>query len=135
MGCGTCSIRRCAGAWASTGGLVDFTVSIPTCKEGLSMPLPFADLEDVVRISQAAERLGYHSVWGDDHITAPRYVREAHANQPRFFQPLITLAYVAAHTTTIRLGTGGLGMPKPETGYLAEQGGTLDHGSHGRGLL
>ena len=37
-----------------------FSVSIPTCKEGLSMPLPFADLGDTVRLSTAAERLGYH---------------------------------------------------------------------------
>ena len=99
------------------------------------MPLPFADLEDVVRISQAAERLGYHSVWGNDHITAPRYVREAHANQPRFFEPLITLAYVAAHTTTIRLGTAVLVMPMREPVYLAKQVATLDHASHGRVLL
>jgi len=99
------------------------------------MPLPFADLGDVVRISQAAERLGYHSVWGNDHITAPRYVREAHANQPRFFEPLITLAYVAAHTTTIRLGTAVLVMPMREPVYLAKQVATLDHASHGRVLL
>lgn len=114
---------------------MDFTVSIPTCKEGLSMPLPFADLSDVVRISQAAERLGYHSVWGNDHITAPRYVREAHADPPRFFEPLITLAHVAAHTTTIRLGTAVLVVPMREPVLLAKQVATLDHASGGRVLL
>jgi probable F420-dependent oxidoreductase len=114
---------------------MDYTVSIPTCKEGLSMPLPFADLDDVVRISQAAERLGYHSVWGNDHITAPRYVREAHATPPRFFEPLITLAYVAAQTRTIRLGTAVLVVPMREPVVLAKQVATLDHASGGRVLL
>ncbi len=114
---------------------MNFTVSIPTCKEGLSMPLPFADLSDVVRISQAAERLGYHSVWGNDHITAPRYVREAHAVPPRFFEPLVTLAYIAAHTSTIRLGTAVLVVPMREPVFLAKQVATLDHASNGRLVL
>ena len=112
-----------------------FTVSIPTCKEGLSMPLPFADVEDVVRLGVAAERLGYHSVWGNDHITAPRYVRAAYADPPRFYEPLVTLAYLAAHTKSIRLATGVLVLPMREPVLLAKQIATLDHVSGGRLIL
>lgn len=120
---------------------MDFTVSIPTCKEGLSMPLPYADIQDVVRLCQAAERLGYHSVWGNDHITAPRYVREAHSDEPnptdppRFFEPLITLSYVAAQTSRIGLATAVLVVPMREPVFLAKQVATLDHASKGRVIL
>jgi probable F420-dependent oxidoreductase len=114
---------------------MDFSVGIPTCKEGLSYPLPFADVEDIVRICQEAERLGYHSVWGNDHIMAPQYVREEYADPPRFFEPLVTLAYVAAHTTRIKLGTAVLVVPMREPAFLAKQVATLDHVSGGRVLL
>ena len=99
------------------------------------MPLPFADLGDTVRLSTAAERLGYHSIWGNDHITAPGYVRAAHPEPPRFYEPLVTLAYVAAHTKTIRLGTGVLVLPMREPVFLAKQVATLDHASGGRLIL
>lgn len=99
------------------------------------MPLPYADIEDIVRISQAAERLGYHSVWGNDHITAPQYVRDAYRDAPRFFEPLITLSYVAAHTRTIRLATAVVVVPMREPVYLAKQVATLDHASKGRVIL
>ena len=60
---------------------MDFGISIPTCREGLSLPLPYADLEDCVAMSQLAEQLGYHSVWANDHITAPAYVRAGTASR------------------------------------------------------
>ena len=59
-------------------------LSIPTCREGLSLSLPFASAEDVVRIALKAEELGYHSVWGNDHITPPKYVREDYETTPRW---------------------------------------------------
>jgi probable F420-dependent oxidoreductase len=112
-----------------------FTVSIPTCREGLSIPLPFADIDDIVRISQEAERLGYHSVWANDHITAPRYVREAYSDPPRFFEPMIVLSYVAAHTRSIKLATAVLVLPMREPVFFAKQVATLDQASNGRVLL
>jgi alkanesulfonate monooxygenase SsuD/methylene tetrahydromethanopterin reductase-like flavin-dependent oxidoreductase (luciferase family) len=61
-----------------------FSVGIPTCKEGLNFPLPFANPAQVIRIIQKAEALGFHSVWGNDHITAPKYVREGFDVSPNF---------------------------------------------------
>ena len=112
-----------------------FSVSVPTCREGLSAPLPFAGIEDVVRLSQAAERLGFDSIWGNDHITAPKYVRDAYSMPPRFFEPLVTLAYVAAQTSRIQLGTAVLVLPMREPVFLAKQVATLDQVSGGRMLL
>lgn len=113
-----------------------FSAGIPTCKEGLNFPLPFADPRDVIRVVQEAERLGYWAVWGNDHVTAPRYVREEYgARQPRFYEPLIALAYAAAATSTIRLAAGAIVLPMREPVYLAKQAATLDAMSGGRFVL
>jgi probable F420-dependent oxidoreductase len=114
---------------------MQFSLSIPTCREGLSLELPFATPEDVVRISQRAEELGYHSVWGNDHITPPAYVREDYDTPPQWFEPLITLAYIAAKTKHIRLGTAILALPLRDPVWVAKQVATLDTFSGGRMML
>lgn len=112
-----------------------FGVGIPTCKEGLNFPLPFANPAQVIRIIQKAEALGFHSVWGNDHITAPRYVREEFSAAPNFFEPLITLAAASQVTRTIRLATSVIVIPMREPVYLAKQVATLDAFSGGRVIL
>lgn len=114
---------------------MEFSISIPTCREGLSLELPFATPEDVVRISQRAEELGYHSVWGNDHITPPAYVREDYESPPQWFEPLISLAYVAAKTERIKLGTAILVLPLRDPVWVAKQVATLDAFSGGRMML
>lgn len=114
---------------------MEFSISIPTCREGLSLELPFASPEDVVRISQKAETLGYHSVWGNDHITPPAYVREDYQTPPQWFEPLITLAYIAAKTSRIKLGTGILVLPLRDPVWVAKEVATLDVFSGGRMML
>ncbi len=112
-----------------------FSVSIPTNKEGLNMPLPFADEQDIIRIVKEAERLGFHSAWGNDHITAPRYVRDEFKKPPRFYELLVTLSYLAGVTSKIKLGTCVIVLPMREPVYLAKQIATLDHFSSGRVLF
>ena len=112
-----------------------FSVAIPTCKEGLSMPLPFAEPEDAIRLSVEAERLGYHSVWGNDHITPPKYVRDAYDRAPNWYEVLITLSFVGAATERIGLGTAVLVVPMREPVLLAKQVATLDRFSKGRLIL
>ncbi len=112
-----------------------FTLSIPTCREGLTLPVPFATAHELVEMAVLAERLGYHSVWGNDHITPPSYVRDTYAETPRFFEPLTMLSYIAARTTRIGLGTSVVPLPLREPGYLAKQVATLDVLSGGRVLL
>jgi probable F420-dependent oxidoreductase len=114
---------------------VIFTLSIPTCREGLTLPVPFASAHELVEMAVLAEQLGYHSVWGNDHITPPAYVRDTYAETPNFFEPLTMLSYIAARTTCIGLGTSVIPLPLREPGYLAKQVATLDVLSGGRVLL
>ena len=87
----------------------------------------------MIRIAQHAEKLGYHSVWGNDHMTTQNYVRAEFPVPPRFWEPLITYAFVPPNTTTLRLGTGVLVLPmRRDIVVLAKQIATLDHFSGGR---
>jgi probable F420-dependent oxidoreductase len=109
------------------------SVGFPTGMEGLTYPIPFAGPEDLLRLAKTAERLGYHSVWGNDHMTTQSYVREEFGRPPRFWEPLVTYAWLASQTTTLRFGTGILVLPmRRDIVVLAKQLATLDHMSGGR---
>lgn len=110
-----------------------FSVGFPTGMEGLTYPIPFSNPEDLIRIAQHAEALGYHSVWGNDHMTTQHYVRAEFPVPPRFWEPLVTYAYLAACTKTLRFGTGVLVLPmRRDIVVTAKQIATLDHFSKGR---
>ncbi len=109
---------------------------LPTGMEGMMYPVPFASAQQIVELAQFAETLGYHSVWGNDHMTTQRYVREEFEDPPRFWEVLVTLSYIAAETTTLGLATGVL-VPamRRDIVVLAKQVATLDHVSQGRFFL
>ncbi len=112
------------------------SAGLPTCMEGMMYPVPFASPQDLVRIAQKAEAWGYHSVWGNDHMTTQRYVREEFEQSPNFWEPLITYAHLAAHTQHLRFGTGMLVTPmRRDIVVVAKQVATLDHLSGGRFIL
>ena len=109
------------------------SVGLPTGMEGLTYPIPFSDPEAVIRIARHAEALGYHSVWGNDHMTTQHYVRAEFPTPPRFWEPLITYSFIASETTTLRFGTGILVLPmRRDIVVTAKQIATLDHFSGGR---
>src|SRR6266540_2452786 len=111
---------------------VRFGMALPTCTEGLCYPTGFASPEVIVRTAQEAERLGYDSVWGNDHLTTQRYVRERWPEPPNYYEPLISLPAVAAATSRIRVGTSVIVVPLREPVLLAKQAATLDVFSGGR---
>ena len=45
-----------------------FDTEFPTCREGVFVPVNFADPEQIVSTVETAEALGYHAVWGTDFI-------------------------------------------------------------------
>lgn len=112
-----------------------FGVSFPTCKEGLSLPLPFCDVDMVIKMIVEAERLGFDSAWGNDHITAPAYVRHDFPDPPSFYEPLIVFAAASKLTTKIRFGVAVLVLPMREPVFLAKQIATLDQVCNGRFIL
>lgn len=109
------------------------SAGLPTGMEGLTFPIPFSDPENLVAIALAAEKLGYDSVWGNDHMTTQHYVRAEFPEPPRFWEPLVTYAYLASITTKLRFGTGLLVLPmRRDIVVTAKQICTLDHLSGGR---
>lgn len=109
-----------------------FGISIPTSVEGMAYPIRFADEQDVIALGVEAEELGFDSVLVNDHVSTMPYVREQFLEPPRFWEPLVTLGYLAARTERIRMMTGVIVMPMREPVVLAKQAATLDHLSNGR---
>jgi probable F420-dependent oxidoreductase len=112
-----------------------FGIEVPTCTAGMMYPIPFASAQDVVRVAVEAEQLGYYDVAGNDHLNTPRYVRKAWTLPPDYFEPLITLATIAARTSVVRVTTGILVLPMRDPVLLAKQVATLDQLSGGRVIL
>lgn len=117
------------------GQKVRFGLGIATGTEGLMYPIPYAGVRDVVDLSVYAEKLGFDSVWGNDHITTQQYVYDEFGRQPRYYAPLITLAAIAEHTTTLKLATALLVIPFRQPAIIAKELSTLDHLSNGRVLV
>jgi probable F420-dependent oxidoreductase len=112
-------------------------------KLGFALPIAgkWATPENQIRIARQAEALGYHSLWVFQRLLYPIKPKNEYPMAPGklwpkafecVFDPIITLAYVAAATTRIRLGTSVLIMPFYAPIVLAKQLATLDVLSAGR---
>ena len=66
-------------------------------------------------------------------MTTQNYVRAEFPVPPRFWEPLITYAFVLSETKTIKVGTGVIVLPmRHDIVVLAKQIATLDHFGKGR---
>jgi probable F420-dependent oxidoreductase len=105
----------------------------------------FVDPVEAVRLARAAEAAGFESIWTVDHVVVPAGYQSTYPYDPSgrlpsgegtvFPDPLIWLAYVAAQTSTLRLGTGILIVPQRNPLVLAKELATLDYLSGGRMIL
>jgi len=90
-------------------------------------------IEDIARIAEAAEALGY------DHLTCSEHVAVPEAAVPerggRYWDPLATFGYLAARTSQIRLLTDVLVLGYHHPLEIAKRYGTLDRISGGRLVL
>ena len=109
-----------------------FDIEIPTCREGVFVPCEFAAPDDVIECVKLAERFGYEAVWATDFLTPTPESGVSAAERPRWYEPMITLAYAAAETHRIKLGTGVIILPYRDPVILAKQAATLDRLSKGR---
>jgi probable F420-dependent oxidoreductase len=110
---------------------------------GVALPMAgaWATPEHQVRVAQAAEALGYHSLWTFQRLlyaVKPKNDYPPLPGQPwpvafeRVLDPIVSLAYVAGATKRVRLGTSVLLMPYYQPIVLAKQLATLDLVSGGR---
>src|SRR5947199_10590183 len=64
--------------------------------------------ELIKRHARRAEALGLSDVWVSEHIIVPR---KQFPRSPLFYDPILTLTWVAAVTERLRLGTSGIVFP------------------------
>jgi probable F420-dependent oxidoreductase len=95
---------------------------------------PCADPEVAARVARAAEAAGLESLWTGEHVVLPDPQVPPSPSPPEvpFLDPAIALAWVAAHTTTIRLGTGIIILPQRNPAVLAKELASVDVVSKGR---
>ncbi|MEW1722446.1 LLM class flavin-dependent oxidoreductase [Streptomyces sp. NPDC093109] len=74
-------------------------------------------LRDTVDLARRIEALGFHRFWVSEHHSVPGIAGSA---------PTVLAAAVAAATTTIRVGTGGVMLPNHRPLVVAEQFGVLE---------
>jgi probable F420-dependent oxidoreductase len=106
---------------------------------------PFIEPHAAASFARAAEDAGFESLWTVEHVVVPSDYKSPYPYSPDgrmpgtedspIPDPLIWLAYVAASTERIRLGTGILILPQRNPIVLAKELATLDRLSGGRLLL
>jgi len=103
-----------------------------------SQHTPAGYIADAARL---VETLGFHSLWVPEHVLFfPEYAsRYPYSDDGRIpgnpegvLDPFSALTFVAAHTTTIRLGTGICLVPQRQPVYSAKMVADLDYLSGGR---
>ena len=86
------------------------------------------------KVAIAAEAAGLESLWTGEHVVLPDpqvAPSPAHPATP-MLDPAVALAFLAAHTRTIRLGTGIIILPQRNPLVLAKELASLDVLSNGR---
>jgi probable F420-dependent oxidoreductase len=90
--------------------------------------------EAAVRVAQAAEAAGFESVWTGEHVVLPDPQAPPSPLPPLYplLDPAIALAFIAAHTKTVKLGTGIIILPQRNPLVLAKELASVDVVSGGR---
>ncbi|MBP1821581.1 alkanesulfonate monooxygenase SsuD/methylene tetrahydromethanopterin reductase-like flavin-dependent oxidoreductase (luciferase family) [Mycobacterium sp. OAE908] len=83
-----------------------------------------AGVDDVGRIAETADRLGYHHMTCSEHIGLPS--SEAARRGTRYWDPLATFGYVSARTSRIRFATMTLVLGYHHPLEIVKRYGTLD---------
>ena len=94
----------------------------------------YADPESVALIAQTAEALGYDSIWVGEHpvLIDPHEPPSPLPPHSELMDPIPVLAYAAATTERILLGTGIVILPLRNPVILAKELATIDVLSRGR---
>lgn len=89
------------------------------------------------RVAEHAEAAGLESLWVSEHLVVsdPRTPPSPMDPENPILEPVVALAYAAARTTTLRLGTGVIVLPLRNPLIVAKEIATLDVLSGGRVLV
>ena len=103
---------------------------------------PFATPELLAAIGREAEERGFSELWVGEHVvlfeeyaSSYPYADDGKIPAPPgtgLLEPLNTLSFLAAHTSTVRLGTAMVLLPQRNPVYTAKEAATLDWLSGGR---
>jgi probable F420-dependent oxidoreductase len=117
---------------------------------GVALPNygPLAGSESLARLARLAEDLGVDSIWVSDHLVAPVGVQSIYPYDRRpdakpgdmgviehFYEPVVTLAWLAGQTSRVRLGVSAYVVPYRNPVLTAKHVATLDALSRGRLIL
>lgn len=86
------------------------------------------------RVAQAAEAAGFESVWTGEHVVLPDPQAPPSPLPPLYplLDPAVALAFIAAHTKKVKLGTGIIILPQRNPLVLAKELASVDVVSGGR---
>ncbi len=106
---------------------------------------PFGLPDHLENLATTAEQVGIESLWTVEHVVVPvgytsEYPYSADGRMPGpenspIPDPILPLAFCAAVTKKIKLGTGILILPQRHPTYVAKEFATLDMLSGGRAIL
>jgi probable F420-dependent oxidoreductase len=101
---------------------MDYGLCLPNFREGASR-------EGMEAAAEAAERLGWSTVWTTDHILV---ANEDADDYGRIYDAILSLTWIGAKFTKVRLGTSVLVVPQRNAVVLAKALASLDDLSGGR---
>jgi probable F420-dependent oxidoreductase len=111
---------------------VKFSTGIPNCREGRLNPIGSVDRSWLRDVAAAADGAGYYSLWLNEFLETDPNVAARFDNPPNYYDPLITIGYLAALTRKIRFVTSTIVLPHHHPVLLNRQLATLDVLSDGR---
>ncbi len=104
---------------------------------GINQGLLGTDPSVAVRVARAAEAAGFDSVWTGEHyvLPDPALGRTPAPPETPLLDPFVALTNIAAHTSTLQVGTGVTVVPVHQPLVLAKKVASLDRVSSGRFLF
>ncbi len=104
---------------------------MPKLKFGFQFPnvMGYSSFDRLRKIAETAEELSFHSIWTSDHVLPVEAFQKL--ERPGLYESVTTLAYLAAVTEKITIGSSVL-LPLRHPLLLATMLNTIDHASSGR---
>jgi probable F420-dependent oxidoreductase len=95
---------------------------------------PCVTADAIATVARTAEEAGFESFWGGEHLALANPQTSASPMPPNivFVDLAVTMAFAAAHTRTLRFGTGIIILPLRNPVVLAKQLASVDVLSNGR---